>query len=58
LDFTPRAHDKAPVAALDQRGSAKHQALLGAGEAEIVVTAVFTETPDLENHFCPVVGDL
>src|SRR6202035_2014644 len=50
-------NDKAPVASLDQRRASKHQALLGAGEAEIVVTAVFTETPYLGNHFRPIIGD-
>jgi hypothetical protein len=58
FEFVSFAHDKAAVAPLDQRRASKHQALLGAGEAEIVVTAVFTETPDLGNHFRPIIRDL
>ena len=57
-EFVSFAHDKAAVATLDQWRAAKQQALLGAGEAEILVTAVFTKTPDFENHFRPVMGDL
>jgi hypothetical protein len=45
----PFAHREASVSALDQRRAAKQQALLGAGEAEIVV-AGFAQTPDLMDH--------
>src|SRR5580700_6415283 len=58
FEFVSFAHDKAAVAMLDQRRASKHQALLGAGEAEIVVTAVFTETPNLVNHCRPFIRDL
>jgi|SRR5580692_847687 hypothetical protein len=49
LDLTLVSHDKASVPSFDQRRAAKHQALLGAGEAEIVF-AIFTETPRLMDH--------
>jgi hypothetical protein len=56
FDLAPLAHHKASVAPLDQRRAAEHQAVFGAGEAEIVV-AVFTETPEPMNHFRPIIGD-
>jgi hypothetical protein len=57
FDLASLAHDKAPVAPLDQQRATKHQALFGTGEAEIVITGVFTETPNLGNHFGPIIGD-
>jgi hypothetical protein len=47
-------HHEAPIAPLDQQRATEHQALFGAGEAEIVVTAVFTETPNLGVIFVPL----
>jgi hypothetical protein len=58
FEVTSLSHYEACVTPLDQRRASKHQALLGAGEAEIVVTGVFTKTPYLRNHFRPVIGDL
>ena len=49
LDLTLVSHDKTSVPPFDQRCVAKHQALLGAGEAEVVF-ALFTETPSLMDH--------
>jgi hypothetical protein len=51
FDLASLAHDKASVAPFDQRGAAEQQAIRGAGEAEIVLVAVFAETPDPKNHF-------
>src|SRR4029077_18807971 len=54
-EFGAFTHDKPPVVPLDQRRAAEQQALLGAGEAEIVVTTGFTETPDFVHHFVPLI---
>src|SRR5580700_6081299 len=58
LDLVALAHDEAAVAPLDQRRASEQQALVGAGEAEIVVVTYFTETPDPMNHFGPMIGAL
>src|SRR5579862_2512942 len=58
LDRVALAHDEAAVAPLDQRRAAEQQALVGAGEAEIVGGTCFTETPDSMNHFGPKIGAL
>src|ERR1700724_4602611 len=58
FEVTLFSHYEACVAPLDQRRASKHQTLLGAGEAEIVVTAVFTQTPEPMNHVRPIFGDL
>jgi hypothetical protein len=58
LQFARLPHDKAPVAPFDQRRAAEHQAVFGAGEAEIVIATCFTETPDWMNHFRPMNEDI
>jgi hypothetical protein len=58
FDVASPAHDEAAVAPLDQRRAAEQQALVGAGEAEIVGVTCLTETPDPVNHFGPMIGDL
>jgi hypothetical protein len=58
FEVTSLSRHETCVAPLDKRRASKHQALLGAGEAEIVVTAVFTETPDFVDYYRPIIGDL
>jgi hypothetical protein len=58
LNGVALTHDEATVAPLDQWRAAEQQALVGAGEAEIVGGTCFTETPDSMNHFGPMIGAL
>src|SRR5580704_6738937 len=58
FDLASLAHDEAAVAPLDQRRTAEQEAMVGAGEAEIVVVTCFTETPDPMNHFGPMIAEL
>jgi hypothetical protein len=56
FELTPLSHHEACVASLDQQRAAQHQALLGAGEAEIVIAGVFTERQILGIIFVLLLG--
>src|SRR5580704_13953560 len=50
--------DKISSMGMAQQRTAEQEAMVGAGEAEIVVVTCFTETPDPMNHFGPMIAEL